>query len=236
VNAAELAHIRGGPDTAAIHATERQPVPWKRIFSSPNMWYIAAGYFCFFYGSFFYLTWFPTYLLEYRHLSLKAVGVFAAAPLVTAMIGDIVGGTLTDRVYRRTGRLSFSRRVVSGPGRDDRRCDNRDHLSGRLEFLSRHGAGAGLGSSDGRWRSIEWDCDRCHEHVRSRGSVDFAAGLRDAGSARILDRAVLCHSGGARRWCLHLDFSDQSGKIGRGRAPVTDTRVMFNRAIGRSFW
>jgi sugar phosphate permease len=115
VNAAELAHIRGGPDTAAIHATERQPVPWKRIFSSPNMWYIAAGYFCFFYGSFFYLTWFPTYLLEYRHLSLKAVGVFAAAPLVTAMIGDIVGGTLTDRVYRRTGRLSFSRRVVAAP-------------------------------------------------------------------------------------------------------------------------
>jgi sugar phosphate permease len=115
VNAAELKHIRGGPEQTDIHATYRQPVPWKRIFNSPNMWYIAAGYFCFFYGSFFYLTWFPTYLLEYRHLSLQAVGIFATVPLVTAMIGDIVGGVLTDTVYRRTGRLKFSRRVVAAP-------------------------------------------------------------------------------------------------------------------------
>jgi sugar phosphate permease len=79
------------------------------------MWYIAAAYFCFFYGSYFYLTWFPTYLLEYRHLSLKAVGILASVPLVTAMIGDIVGGALTDTLYRRTKRLTFSRRVVAAP-------------------------------------------------------------------------------------------------------------------------
>jgi sugar phosphate permease len=56
------------------------------------MWYIAAAYFCFFYGSYFYMTWFPTYLLEYRHLSLRAVCLLASVPLITAMIGDIVGG------------------------------------------------------------------------------------------------------------------------------------------------
>jgi len=92
VNDAELAYIRGGLAEAAVHSTERQTVPWRRIFSSPNMWYIAAAYFCFFYGSYFYLTWFPTYLLEYRHLSLQAVGLLASVPLITAMIGDIVGG------------------------------------------------------------------------------------------------------------------------------------------------
>ena len=75
VNEAELAYIRGGAAEAAVHSTEKQTVPWKRIFTSKNMWFIAAGYFCFFYGSYFYLTWFPTYLLEYRHLSLKAVGI-----------------------------------------------------------------------------------------------------------------------------------------------------------------
>jgi hypothetical protein len=30
--------------------------------------------------------------LEYRHLSLQAVGLLASVPLITAMIGDIVGG------------------------------------------------------------------------------------------------------------------------------------------------
>jgi sugar phosphate permease len=115
VNDAELAYIRGGLAEAAVHSTERQTVPWRRIFSSPNMWYIAAAYFCFFYGSYFYLTWFPTYLLEYRHLSLQAVGLLASVPLITAMIGDIVGGTLTDALFRRTKRLKFSRRVVAAP-------------------------------------------------------------------------------------------------------------------------
>ena len=114
VNAAELDYIRGTKD-AAIHSTDRQTVPWKRIMTSPNMWYIAAAYFCFFYGSFFYVTWFPTYLLEYRHLSLQSVGVLATIPLITAMIGDIAGGMLTDTLFKRTNRLTFSRRAVAAP-------------------------------------------------------------------------------------------------------------------------
>jgi len=114
VNAAELDYIRGTED-AAVHSMDRQTVPWKRIMTSPNMWYIAAAYFCFFYGSFFYVTWFPTYLLEYRHLSLQSVGVLATIPLITAMIGDIAGGILTDSLFKRTNRLTFSRRAVAAP-------------------------------------------------------------------------------------------------------------------------
>ena len=61
------------------------------------------------------MTWFPTYLLEYRHLSLKTVGTLASLPLLAGMVGDIVGGTLTDTVYRKTGKLKFARRVVAAP-------------------------------------------------------------------------------------------------------------------------
>jgi sugar phosphate permease len=104
VNDAELAYIRGGLAEAAVHSTERQTVPWRRIFSSPNMWYIAAAYFCFFYGSYFYLTWFPTYLLEYRHLSLQAVGLLASVPLITAMIGAELIMTASKRNVVRSAR------------------------------------------------------------------------------------------------------------------------------------
>jgi sugar phosphate permease len=118
VNPAELAHIRGlnADDTIRSVDLHRQLAPpWRIIFRSPNMWYIAAGYCCFYYGTYFYMTWFPSYLLEYRHLSLKAVGILASLPLLAGMIGDIVGGTLTDAVYRKTGRLRFSRRIVAAP-------------------------------------------------------------------------------------------------------------------------
>jgi sugar phosphate permease len=118
VNRLELAHIRGrNPDGTITQVSLRRYLapPWKIIFRSPNMWYIAAGYCCFYYGTYFYVTWFPTYLLEYRHLSLKAVGILASLPLFAGMIGDVVGGTLTDSVYRNTGKLKFARRIVAAP-------------------------------------------------------------------------------------------------------------------------
>jgi sugar phosphate permease len=118
VNAQELAHIRGlSPSAEPGPATQlRSDVPWKAIFTSPNMGFIALAYGCFFYGSYFYVSWFPTYLLEFRHLSLSSVGYLASLPLISAMVGDVAGGVLTDQVLRRTGNLRLARRVVAAPG------------------------------------------------------------------------------------------------------------------------
>jgi sugar phosphate permease len=119
VNRAELAHIRGrNPDGSIQRSGSAQAAktpPWKRIFGSPNMWYIAAAYGCFFYGTYFYVTWFPTYLLEYRHLSLQAVGVFASLPFLAGIVGDVAGGSLTDLLYRRTGHAKLARRAIAAP-------------------------------------------------------------------------------------------------------------------------
>jgi MFS family permease len=113
VNAGELAHIREA--AVASPTAAAAAVPWKAILRAPNMWAIPAGDFCFFYGAYFYLTWFPTYLIEYRHLSLKDAGVLASVPLIAAMIGDLAGGLLTDARLRKTGRLAWSRRIVAAP-------------------------------------------------------------------------------------------------------------------------
>jgi sugar phosphate permease len=118
VNQEELARIRGRDvdgEIKPITLHQQLATPWKTIFRSANMWYIAAGYCCFYYGTYFFMTWFPTYLVDYRHLSLKTVGVWASLPLLAGMVGDIVGGTLTDKVYRRTGKLKFARRIVAAP-------------------------------------------------------------------------------------------------------------------------
>jgi sugar phosphate permease len=119
VNAEELAHIRGSsPDgeISSVATHVRSDVPWRTIFTSPNMWFIAAAYGCFFYGAYFYVSWFPTYLLEFRHLSLNSMGYLASLPLISAMVGDLAGGLLTDHVLRITGNLRLARRVVAAPG------------------------------------------------------------------------------------------------------------------------
>jgi sugar phosphate permease len=118
VNSAELARIRGtNPDgTPCALAITPKAVPWKSILTSRNMLYIAFAYGCFFFGTNFYLTWYPTYLREYRHLSLQTFGLLGSVPLIAGMIGDIVGGSLSDILLAKTGNSKLARRAVAAPG------------------------------------------------------------------------------------------------------------------------
>ena len=118
VNRAELAQIRGRTADGEIQplALTRQAAPWRRILSSPNMWFIALGYCCFFFGTNFYLTWYPTYLREHRHLTLQALRLVGSVPLFAGMAGDLVGGSLSDLMFRTTGKARLSRSIVAAPG------------------------------------------------------------------------------------------------------------------------
>jgi sugar phosphate permease len=118
VNQAELAQIRGLNTDGTIKAlsTVRSKTPWRAILGSPNMWFIALGYCCFFFGTNFYLTWYATYMREHRHLSITALGLIGSLPLFMGMLGDLVGGFLTDVAYRKTGNAKLARRIVAAPG------------------------------------------------------------------------------------------------------------------------
>jgi MFS transporter, ACS family, glucarate transporter len=78
------------------------------VFRSWNIWGCALGY-CFQLGiSSVLLAWIPTYLLTVKHFSVMGMGFVAAAPWVGAVIGNILGGLLSDRVLgkrRKPGML-----------------------------------------------------------------------------------------------------------------------------------
>lgn len=114
VNAQEREMIHaatGGPRSKA-----GTPVPWHKILSSPTLWALCAMYGCYQYGLVVYLDWFPTYLKEGRGLSLAQMGFYSSLPLFAGVIGDLGGGWLTDLLYRRTGNLRSSRRMVAVAG------------------------------------------------------------------------------------------------------------------------
>lgn len=118
INRAELDLIRGDrADRARVQpaAHGQRKTPWKTILSSPNMWFMMIAYGCYFFGTYFFLSWYPTYLEMDRHFSLKSLGFVASIPLLVAVAGNVVGGSLSDWIYRRTGQLKFSRRVVAAP-------------------------------------------------------------------------------------------------------------------------
>lgn len=64
VNDSERRLITAG--TAARHATEHPPIPWKLVFRCPPIWLLGAVLACSAFNSYFYFSWYPTYLKEAR--------------------------------------------------------------------------------------------------------------------------------------------------------------------------
>ncbi|MCC6264573.1 MAG: MFS transporter [Bryobacterales bacterium] len=98
----------------ARHSAGGRPLG-RLLLASPNVWLLCLAYFSNCYGSYFVMTWLPTYLAEYRGFEHEALGVVAGLPLVLSVIGDVAGGTITDSLARRFG-LRFGRVAVSVVG------------------------------------------------------------------------------------------------------------------------
>lgn len=97
-------------------STVRPPVPWRQLLASPQLWLISSMYFCYAYSINIFLTWFPKYLNEVREFDIVKMGLFASLPLMAGVIGDVAGGTISDRLIARTGRVTMARRVVAIAG------------------------------------------------------------------------------------------------------------------------
>lgn len=59
----------------------------------------------------FFLTWFPTYLVNQKHMDILNVGIFAAIPYIAAFIGVLFGGAWSDWMIRRGFSVSISRKL-----------------------------------------------------------------------------------------------------------------------------
>jgi len=86
------------------------------LFRSWNMWGCALGY-CFQLGiSSVLLAWIPTYLMTVKKFSIMGMGFVAAAPWVGAVIGNIIGGLMSDRLLgkRRKPGMLISAAATAG--------------------------------------------------------------------------------------------------------------------------
>lgn len=116
VNQEELKHIRGVDSAGAAKQAvieRKASVPWSTLLRSPNMWAIMCGYFTYVYCLWIFLSWLPSYLIEFRHFTLLKVGLFASLPLLAGVVGDTVGGLSTDWLLKKTGSAKLARRSVA---------------------------------------------------------------------------------------------------------------------------
>jgi MFS transporter, ACS family, glucarate transporter len=101
-----------GEDIGLPSAPGAASTPWKRLFTSANLWSLFWMYFASSYGFWFLLTWLPTYLVQRYQVSAQASALYAALPLAAGAASNVIGGTLSDWLVRRISSPLWGRRVV----------------------------------------------------------------------------------------------------------------------------
>lgn len=81
---------------------------------NPTVLFTAFAFFAYNYILFFFLTWFPSYLVDARNLSIETMSLITVIPWVLGFLGLAMSGIVSDFVYKHTVQkgVLFSRKVV----------------------------------------------------------------------------------------------------------------------------
>ncbi len=95
-------------------ARRKDPVPWMAL--TKRMLPVTLVYFCYGWTLWLYLAWIPSFFLHSYKLDLKKSALFSAGVFFAGVIGDTLGGIVSDRIYAKTGDSDKARRnlVVIG--------------------------------------------------------------------------------------------------------------------------
>lgn len=104
ITAADLAEL------PAPSGRGRPAIPWMRL--ARRILPVTAVDFCYGWVLWLFLSWIPGFFFENYHLNLQSSAMYSAGVLSAGIVGDTLGGVLTDKLLHRTGNLVLARRSV----------------------------------------------------------------------------------------------------------------------------
>lgn len=119
INNEEMEYLKEGGalvelDTVASVKGERKRAGWQEIgqlFKSRMLIGIFIGQYCISAITWFFMTWFPIYLVKERGMSILQAGFMASVPAICGLVGGIMSGFFSDWLLRKTNNLSLARKV-----------------------------------------------------------------------------------------------------------------------------
>lgn len=116
VSSLELDHIEKGG--GLIHqekkSNTKEKFNWEELgeaFKHRKLWGLYIGQFCIGSVTIFFLTWFPTYLVEYRGLDFLQSGFLASFPFLAAFAGVLLSGFTSDYLIKKRFSLEIARKA-----------------------------------------------------------------------------------------------------------------------------
>jgi ACS family D-galactonate transporter-like MFS transporter len=119
-NEAELNYIRqGGGLVDMDEKANVRKASWsqlKYVLKNRNIWGVFIAQFCLSSILWFFLTWFPTYLVQYRGMTFIKMGFMASLPFLAAYVGILTSGFISDYLIKRGHSIGFARKtpIVTG--------------------------------------------------------------------------------------------------------------------------
>ncbi|MFS4466697.1 MFS transporter [Maribacter sp. 2210JD10-5] len=98
---------------------EKKKFQWsdlKQAFIYRKLWGLYIGQFCLGATTAFFLTWFPTYLVEYRGLDFIKSGFYASVPYIAAFFGVLLAGFASDFLIKKgyTPEIARKAPIITG--------------------------------------------------------------------------------------------------------------------------
>jgi MFS transporter, ACS family, hexuronate transporter len=110
VSAQERAELEAGYKTQPKSTGVRQPL--GSLITRPAILATAFAFFGYSCILFFFLTWFPTYLVSARHMSMADMSFATIIPWTVGFIGLTAGGPVCDLIFKLTGNPILARKLV----------------------------------------------------------------------------------------------------------------------------
>jgi ACS family glucarate transporter-like MFS transporter len=119
VSASELQYIQEGGALVDLDGAKAAAAPKqvdtlaciKELLSNRMLLGVYIGQYCITTLTYFFLTWFPVYLVQERHMTILKAGFVASLPAIAGFLGGVIGGWLSDRLAKAGYSLSVSRKV-----------------------------------------------------------------------------------------------------------------------------
>jgi ACS family D-galactonate transporter-like MFS transporter len=116
VSAAELAHIRSDQAEMVVEPAARGS--WVKLLRNGQVWALMGGYVFRSLAGAFFLTWYPSYLLDERGFSEADFGMVGAIPAVIGIGSTVLGGIVSDRMLASGMSTNIARKapIITGLG------------------------------------------------------------------------------------------------------------------------
>jgi ACS family glucarate transporter-like MFS transporter len=113
VNQAELDFIQTGGGLANL-SDKKTEIKWsyiKALLTNRMMLGVYLGQFCLNTITWFFLTWFPTFLVQAKGMSILKAGLIASVPAICGFSGGLLGGIVSDWLLKKGKSLTFARKL-----------------------------------------------------------------------------------------------------------------------------